>query len=432
MAINGIYSYGSSMNYYNYQAAVNNARLAQALSRNPQLQSAVRPAVSANNSSSLKDSLNFVKEYTSSMSSFMQAAMELKSSNSSGVMNDYAVTSSDTSVAQASERLPVRTQGETTLAVTQLAQAQTNASTAVKASETASSSMDFTVISFSGSARVQVDAAYENGSSKTNVQMLREAARQINDQSIDVRASVVEENGESYLQLESLRTGNLYGFQVSGDLGSAAGADSVQTAGTDAQYSVTSNGTTRDYTSSRNDITLENGRVGVTLNGTGETTIRSDVDPDQVASALENLTERYNNVLTILNDNYGRGSGVDRQLRNFVQGLGSETSLEKLGITVNKDATLNFDADVLAENMKKEPSLVKELITGIGGIANTAFNKSVGGMNMNSSSLINEDIANIQDNYLNNQFQYFGMYSRGNTYLQNNFYAVGLMMNYLI
>lgn len=432
MAINGIYSYGSGMSYYNYQAAVNNARLVQALSRNPQLQGAMQSVTSANNPTSLKDSLNFVKQYTSTMSSLMQAATELKSTNSAGVMNDYTVTSSDTSVATASEQLPVRTQGELTLDVTQTAQAQTNASTAVKASDTASSAMNFTVISFSGAAQVQVDAAYENGASKTNVQMLREAAQQINDQSIGVRASVVEENGESYLQLESLRTGNLYGFQVNGELGSAAGADSVQTAGADAQYSVTSNGTTRNYTSSRNDITLEGGRISVTLNGAGETTIRSDVDPDQVASALENLTEKYNDALTLLNDNYGRGSGIDRQLRNLVQGLGAESSLEKLGITVNKDATLNFDADVLTENMKKEPSLVKELITGIGGVANTAFNKSVGGMNMNSSSLINEDISNIQDNYLNNQFQYFGMYSRGNAYLQNNFYAVGLMMNYLI
>ena len=39
MWINGINSYGSG--YYNYQAAINNARLVQALSRNPDLNEVV-------------------------------------------------------------------------------------------------------------------------------------------------------------------------------------------------------------------------------------------------------------------------------------------------------------------------------------------------------------------------------------------------------
>ena len=72
MFINGINSYG--MGYYNYQAAINNARLIDALSRNPKLQDAVK-SVSPSNSS-LRNSFDFVKEYTSSMSSLMQAAMD--------------------------------------------------------------------------------------------------------------------------------------------------------------------------------------------------------------------------------------------------------------------------------------------------------------------------------------------------------------------
>lgn len=433
MAINGIYSYGMGSGYYSYQAAVNNARLVQALSRNPQIQSAADSIPAVSSTSSLKDSLDFVKSYNSSMSSLMQAAMDLKSTNSSGVMQNYNVTSSDSAVAEASKNLPIRTAGDITLAVVQTAQAQTNVSASVNASQAATEAIDFTISGIGGSARIQVDASYESGAAKTNAQMLREAAQQINDQDVGVRATVVEENGEASLLLESARTGQFYGFQTSGQMGAAAGADQVQTAGTDAQYSVTENGVTRDYSSSRNDITLNGGRISVSLKGTGETTIRSDVDPDNVASALQNLTDKYNNALKVLNDNYGRGTGVDRQLRNLVRGLGAEESLEMLGITVNKDATLNFDAEVLAENMEKNPSLIKDLISGTGGIADTAFNKAVGGMNMNSSSLINEDISNLQyENMYNNPFQFLGMYSRGNSYLQNNFYAVGLMMNYLV
>ena len=188
----------------------------------------------------------------------------------------------------------------------------------------------------------------------------------------------------------------------------------------------------REYTSSRNEITVNGGRIGVTLKDAGEVTIRSDVDSEKIASALSNLVQSYNSALEVLNDNYGRGTGVDRQLRNLVRGLGPEQSLEKLGITVNKDATLNFDPEVLTKNMERDSSLVKDLISGTGGIADTAFNKAVGGMNMSSSSLINNDMDKIEEQTLNNSYFAMNMFMGGNAYMQNNYYATGLMMNYLI
>ena len=65
MAINGINSYG--MGYYNYQASINNMRLTQALANNSRLtRSAFSSASSGNNS--LKSSVNFIKDYSSSRS----------------------------------------------------------------------------------------------------------------------------------------------------------------------------------------------------------------------------------------------------------------------------------------------------------------------------------------------------------------------------
>lgn len=428
MFINGINSYG--MGYYNYQAAINNARLIDALSRNPKLQDAVK-SVSPSNSS-LRNSFDFVKEYTSSMSSLMKAASELKSTNPSGVMNDFTVTSSDSDVASVTERLPVRTATEIRLDVTQTAQAQTNVSSAVNASSTAVDNMDFTVSGSSGSVDVQVSAVDESGASRTNVQMLRAAAEQINSGDVGVRASVVEENGEASLKLESLNTGTVYGFRVDGELGAAAGANGIQTAAANAQYSVTMNGVTQNYSSSRNEITVNSGRIGVTLKSAGETTLRTEVDEKRLSSAVEDLVGSYNSALKLLNDNYDRGTGVDRQLRSLVRGLGSEQSLEKIGITVNKDATLNFDPAVLSENLQKDPSLVRDIISGTGGIANTAFTKASGGMNIQSSSLISRDIADAQYESMYSPFAMAGFYSHNSPYFQNNFYAVGLMMNYLI
>ena len=403
----------------------------QALSRNPDLNEVVEKVEPKN--SSLSDSFSFVKEYTSSMSSLMQAASELKgASSSTSAVNDLTVTSSDTDVATVTERLPVRNYSEYVLDVSQTARAQVNVSDTVTASDTAAEDMDFTVAGSRGTASVQVSSTYDDGTAKTNGTMLREAASQINSQNVGVRASVIEDNGEAYLKLESTHTGEVYGFRAEGQLGAASGADQVQTAALNAEYSVTENGITRNYTSSGNDITIGAGRIGVDLKETGEVTIRSEMDQEKVSSALQDLVSSYNNALKVLNDNYDRGSGVDRQLRSLVRGLGSEQSLAKIGITVNKDATLEFDADVFAESMAREPSLVRDIISGTGGIADTAFNKASGGMNMNSSSLINNDVAEAQYEMMYSPFNVMSMYSRNSAYLHNNFYAVGLMMNYLI
>lgn len=431
MSIYGISSYG--MGYYNYQSSINNARLMQALSQNPKLNDLSEIKESYDSSrSSLSDSFDFVKEYTSSMSSLMKAASELKGSGASSAVNDLTVTSSDTSVATVTERLPVRSSGEITLEVSQTARTQINASDAVKANEAAVEDMDFTVSGSHGTAMVQVSSTNDDGTARTSESMLYEAAKQINSQDVGVRATVVEDAGEVSLKLESRHTGEVYGFSAQGQFGAAAGIDRVDTAALNAEYSVTDGGFTRSYTSSTNDITVNSGRIGVSLKDTGEVTISAGMDEEKISAAVQDLVSSYNSALKVLNDNYGRGSGVDRQLRNLVRGLGSEQSLAKVGITVNKDATLEFDQEVFSKSFAEDPSFVRNIISGTGGIADTAFNKASGGMNVNSSSLINNDMAEAQHEILNNPFNVIGMYSRNSAYLNNNFYAVGLMMNYLV
>lgn len=432
MAINGIGSYG--MGYYNYQSSINDIRLAQALANNPKFQqSAVTPVASASSiNRSLTSSMNFVKEYTSSMSNLMNAANQLRTANSSGAMNDLAVTSSDTSVASATEKLPARNAKELTIDVTQLAQAQVSVSSGVRSSETASESMSFTVGNSVNSVYVNVNATNSDGTSKTNLQMIQEAADQINSGNSNVRASVIQEDGNVSLRLEGKYTGEAHAFSVTGSLGAAAGAEQAQTEAANAKYSVTADGKTTKYESYTNEVSVDSTRIGVTLKGVGQTTIRADVDVDKVASAVSGLVDAYNASLKLLNDNYDRGTGVDKQLRNLVGGLGAEASLEKLGITVNKDATLEFDKSVLEKSMKDNPSLTKDLISGSYGIANTAFTKATAGLNTNSNTLINGDLEYALSDAMSSPFNMFNMYSRGGAYNLNNYYALGMMINMLV
>lgn len=433
MAISGI---NNGMGYYNYQASINNMRLAQALSRNTRFTQAISgvssPSSVSSRRTSMDSSLGFVKSYNSSMSDLMNAANKLKGSNQSGVMNQLAVTSSDTSIATADAKLPVKNKQAVELDVQQIAQAQVNVSDGVKASEKASTDMDFTVDGVNGSVNVKVSAVDSKGIAKSNVQMLKEAADQINKSDSDVKASVVQKDGVASLQIEGKTTGASNTFEVSGQLGVAAGAENVKTEAVNAKYSVTKNGETTNHESYTNDVSLDYTRIGVKLKGVGKTTIKADVDTDKVASAVSDLVKSYNSSLKLLNDNYDRGTGVDRQLRNLVAGLGSEKSLEKLGITVNKDATLSFDKSVFAKNMEKDPSLTKSLVSGVSGIAEKAYSKASAGLNISSSSLLNGDIANATSNSATNPYNVFGMYSKSGAYNMSNYYAVGMMMNYLI
>jgi len=354
----------------------------------------------------------FIKNYSNSMSDMMSSANALRSVNQSGVMNDLVVSSSDSSVATATEKLPVRNAQQIDVDVKQLAAAQVNVSEGVKASEKAQSDMDFTVGNALNSVNVKVSAANADGTAKTNAQMLKEAADQINSGSSNVKASVVQKDGVASLQLEGKYTGAANSFEVSGNLGAAAGAEAVKTEAANSKYSITTGGKTTQHESYSNDVYADSYRIGIELKGVGKASIKADVDSDKIASALSDLVGSYNSSLKLLNDNYDRGTGVDRQLRNLVAGLGSEESLKQLGITVNKDATLKFDKDVFAKNMKDNPSLTKSLISGPGGIADRAFNKGSSGMNVQSSSLINGDLMGAQADSITNPMNAFGSYSR--------------------
>ena len=422
MAINGINSYG--MGYYNYQSSINNIRLAQALSKNTRY---MQSAASVN--APLKSSMTFMRQYNSSMSDLMSAANSLKGSNSSGIISNLSVSSSNEAVATATKKFGLSQAKDITLDVTQLAQAQTNVSAGVKGSDAAASDMNFTVGNGIKSVSVNVSALNSDGTSKTNVQMLREAADQINGGSANVRATLVQKDGVASLELTGTYTGAYNGFEVSGELGAAKGLDTVKTEAADSKYSVTIDGKTTKYESYSNDISVDSTRIGVSLKSTGKTTISAGLDFKKTADGISNLVDAYNSSLKLLNDNYDRGTGVDKQLRNLVAGLGSEKSLKELGITVNKDATLKFDKSVLEKNMKKSPSLTRDLISSV---ANKAFNKGSAGMRVNSSTLINNDIEAAQADAMSNPYQAFNMYSKTGAYTLNNYYALGMMMNYLV
>lgn len=116
----------------------------------------------------------------------------------------------------------------------------------------------------------------------------------------------------------------------------------------------------------------------------------------------------------------------------MASGLGTDQSMEKLGITVNKDATLSFDRGSFVENIKKDPARMRSLVSNVSNMAERVYAKAQTGMNVSSSSLVNGDVSGASSKSITNPYNVFAMYSKSGAYNMSNYYAVGTMMNYLI
>lgn len=434
MAVGRISS--SMASYMNYTSSINQLRLQQALQNYHSNRQAVSP-VQRVNSSSKDSSLNFLKSYNTTMTDLMQAANTLRGSNASGAANALTFGSSDETVVTAEERFGVRSGQELSLNVTQVAKAQMNQSTGVDALAKASEGMDFNIRSESASggvsyASVRVDARRNGGGFKTNQEMLEEAASQINQAKSGVEASVLVKDGKASLQITGKTTGEGNDFQVSGNTGIAEGLSETAQAAQNARYTVTQNGASRNYISSTNEISLDMGRVKATLKKEGSATIAPRADNGRITSAVEDLVSSYNKAVEFLGSNTNKGSEVNLQLRNMVRSLGSEQSLEKAGITKNKDGTLSFDKETLTKNMAKEPELVRDIISGRNGIAQAAFDRSSAALRANSAGLVQNTMRQAEASQSMDGYHFMNTFSKSGAYNLSNYMALGLMMDYFV
>ena len=110
MAINGI---GSSFNnMYSLQNNYNNYRLQMALAKSGLSntnRTTAGTGTSTGTSAAANGSVDFLKRYNTVMADLLSSANALMGANTSGVMNDLSVSSSDTDVAQASIQYRTRT-----------------------------------------------------------------------------------------------------------------------------------------------------------------------------------------------------------------------------------------------------------------------------------------------------------------------------------
>lgn len=432
MEVNGI-----SSNYmYQIQNAMNLARLSSVRQAADKPVSPVKPVAPVDSSSSAyTDIQGFLGSYQSGLTGLESTALKLADSSSKNVFNDYKVASSNEKAVTASGRYGLKGDTDLTLHVESLAQAQQNTSTAHDSEEAVKpgADMEFQVNSANGSAAVAVSSTNENGTQKTYRQMYQEAAKAVNSQpELGVKASATNTNGKVSLVLTAADTGGAKGFRVTGNTGAAAGIDKASAAAQDAVYTVTDNGSAREYRSDTNKISLDYGRIEAEFKGTGESRVHTGIDEDSVVSAVDDLVKGYNSVTGLLKENSNRGTGAAAHLSSFKRGMADEITLKAIGITHDKDDNLKLDKDKLKSALEHDFEGTRSLIGGQFGIAEKVSAKTHSALSDSVQRIVGKDLASAmapEKEHSSADFRYLSNFARSGPYNLGNFYTVGLLLN---
>lgn len=159
----------------------------------------------------------------------------------------------------------------------------------------------------------------------------------------------------------------------------------------------------------------------------------TDKTADSAVDAVNDMVKDYNDTLKLLNDNADRGSGTAKQLRRMEGDPAAEEDMKKLGITVNDDGSLKLDEDKLKKALTTDDANAlreaKQILGGIGGIADGIHQDAQAGRTMSSRELINADLSQIRILQKENPFTEMYMPMKAGAYGLINQEMVGMLMN---
>jgi len=335
---------------------------------------------------------SFSSTLSTTLSSLNSSAYELKSASEDLVASNKSsafqsrVASSDASAAvTATAESGAKTQTYK-ISISQTAQAQTNKGTALSSdSKTTLEEGTKSIKISSGEKNTTVSFKVEAG--QTNKDVLTDMATAINNSSSGVTAKVVndEKSKTSYLEVTGNDTGAKNTFSISDVSGNAVettGISKIETESKNAAYKIDG----KDYTSSSNNISLDNGKVNITLKDVTkkETTVTVAQDKKAIEDSISSFVKSYNKSLSASSSS---DSIISQKLGSQLKSIVSsrQNSLDSIGINVNSDGSLEIDEEKLSKTLESEPDKVKQIMGGSNGVASKT--KSLSNRLLVSSSL---------------------------------------------
>ncbi|RPF46600.1 flagellar hook-associated protein 2 [Thermodesulfitimonas autotrophica] len=208
-------------------------------------------------------------------------------------------------------------------------------------------------------------------STDTNQTALEKIAKAINAAGAGVTATVITDTtaGTSRIQITANRTGTNSAFSladVTGNAVTATGANTVNVAAANAQYTV--NGVS--YTSQSNTVLLDRGHLTVNFLKTSTATVTLTVTPNTqaITGAVNNLVNACNTLAILIAQNATLISPRLSQAFNQAYTV-KEQELAALGITAGPNGTLTVDQTKLTTAVQNNLGLVQSTFGGANGFA---------------------------------------------------------------
>jgi len=378
--------------------------------------------LSASMQSTMSTTLSPLK---SSAYALKTASQTLIETNKSNVFNSRTVSSDNTAITGSAQQ---GAKAETyKLSVSQIAKAQVNKGTSLSSDNKTSLEKGTHSIKVSYNGKDSI-VSFDVKEEQTNKETLSNMASAINQSKTGVTAKVVtdEKSKTSYLEITGKETGAKNSFSITDVSGNAVentGIDKIETNSRDSEYKVDG----KEFTSSSNNVSLDNGKVNLTLNNITqkEATVTVKEDKDKIEDSVVKFVSSYNNVIDNLT-NSDSLIGKDKAIKD-IKNLSSynKSSLSDIGISTNSDGSLSVDKEKLETAIEKDPSKVKRLFNGFDGIA-TKSQKI-------SDRILTSSVASSNSGIYGSDYSSFQNYlklSGNNTFSQNN--LRGLLVDTLL
>jgi flagellar hook-associated protein 2 len=344
-------------------------------------------------------------------SSFQTALQSVASATSGGAL---AVTSSDTSVAQASLSGSTALPGTYTVDVLNAGSESSAISSAPSTPIT-----DPTTQSISSATSFTLTVGTQTYTVQPSGQNLNALASAINSSGAPVQAVVVNLGSPTapdyrlVVQSTSLGTNAIQLNDGTNNL------LNVLAAGSSGSYTVDGQPPGGITTNSSN-VTIASG-VNVTLEGqTGPTTVNVSASLNSVSNALSNFVTAFNSAVAELQKNYGQNGGaltgdssvlsmsqVLNQIGTYTGAAGSSiTNLTQLGVEFTDQGTLTFDPSVIAG---LSPSQITDAVSFLGSPTTGGFlqyaTNSLNGITDPTTGVIATESQSLQNQVNTDQTQ---------------------------
>lgn len=367
-----------------------------------------------------KDSTKFYTDFSDKFSDLKDSSSKLKLYTTNSAFNPIGYESENQDVVS------VKNSGyykgsDISINVEQIATSQTTESNSVKSNDT----------DLIKNGNLSIDVGNKNYNfnldltkSKNNNDAINTISSEINKANIGLKASVVEKDGRSTLEISSKDTGEKSSFKArfDGDLSKNINLSTTKEA-QNAKYTVDNT----KYTSETNKVNIKNDLIKLNLNGIGNTTIsNSKFDNSKVVEAVKQFAKDYNSVVDFLKDNSKKSTEIDNLAYSFSTSRFMESSLSSIGINVDSAGKLSVNEDTLKSSISNNINKVKDVLSKSSGLADNTYKK------------VNEAMYKAKDLYpelkLDNNYSNTYSYNNSNIIMSqyNSLYTNGVFLNYFI